>query len=115
MHYRGIVQKGERRGEKLGFPTANIPLEDVTLNGIYAARVMLDGKEYHAAAYADTRRNLLEVHLGKYSGGDLYGKDIEVEILKKIRDYAKFEDDEALRAQIQEDIYDVRDYFRSHV
>src|SRR5438105_3856660 len=113
MRYRGIVQKGERRGERLGFPTANIPLEDETLSGIYVARVTVDGTEYHAAAYADHRRHVLEVHLGKYSGSDMYGKEIDIEIVKKIRDDARFDTDDALRQQIQKDIYDVRDYFRS--
>jgi riboflavin kinase/FMN adenylyltransferase len=113
MHYRGVVQKGQRRGEELGFPTANITLTDRGVSGIYAARVTIDGEKYHAAVYADQRRQMLEAHLGKYSGGDLYGKMIEIELLKKIRDDKKFDDDAALRHQIEKDVNDVRDYFRS--
>jgi riboflavin kinase/FMN adenylyltransferase len=112
MSYRGVVQKGTRRGHELGFPTVNIALTDAGLSGIYAGRVKIGGEEYHAAVYADKRRHLLEAHLGKYSGGELYGKMIEIELVKKIREDKKFDDEEALRLQIQKDILDVRDYFR---
>lgn len=113
MVYRGVVQKGERRGKELGFPTANITLTDRGVSGIYAATVKISGEEYHAAVYADQERHVLEAHLGKYSGGDLYGKMIEIELIKKIREDKKFDDDTKLRMQIQKDINDVRDYFRS--
>ena len=117
MKYRGVVQKGARRGSALGFPTANIAF-DGEESGIYAAYVLLDGHEYHAAVYADQARKLLEAHLGKYplagqAGGDLYGKEIEIELLKKFREDAKFTDEESLKAQIQKDIKDVTSYFRS--
>ena len=112
MLYRGIVQRGERRGEKLGFPTANIPLDGET-SGIFVALARMDGKEYHAAVYADQKRKLLEAHLGKFEGGDLYGKEIEVELLKKIREDEKFEDVEILKKQIQKDVQDVVAYFKS--
>ena len=113
MRYRGVVQKGARRGEELGFPTANITLTDRGVSGIYAALVYIGGEKYHAAVYADQRRQILEAHLGKYEGGDLYGKMIEIELLKKIREDKKFDDDTALQLQIQKDILAVRDYFRS--
>ena len=112
MMYRGIVQKGTRRGESLGFPTANISLTDESVSGIYAARVWLEGHEYHAAVYADQRRKLLEAHLGKFKGGDLYGKEIKVELLKKIREDKRFDDENTLREAIAQDIQDVRDFFQ---
>ena len=112
MKYKGVVEKGKRRGTAFGFPTANIPFAGEE-SGIFAARVTLDGKEYHAAVYADLSRKLLEAHLGKYSGGDLYGREIEIELLKKIREDKEFSDEKALKAQIQKDIREVVNYFRS--
>ena len=110
QNYYGVVQKGERRGIELGFPTANIPLADET-SGIYAAIVRLEGAEYHATVYADQKRKLLEAHLAKYAGGDLYDKEIEVELLKKIRDDKEFDTEDELRAAIRADIQAVRAYF----
>ena len=115
MRYRGVVQKGAKRGSELGFPTANIALTDAGVSGIYAGRVKIGGEEYHAAVYADQRKHVLEAHLGKYSGGELYGKVMEVELVKKIREDRVFNDEMELRKQIQRDIVDVRDYFRKHV
>jgi len=113
MRYRGVVQKGTRRGHELGFPTINIALTDAGATGIYAGRVKINNEEYHAAVYADQRRHVLEAHLGKFPGGELYGKFAEIELLKKIREDKRFDSEEELRKQIQKDIYDVRDYFRS--
>ena len=101
---------GERRGTVLGFPTANIPLHDTTLSGIYIATAHVDGANRPAAVYADTRRSLLEVHVLDYSG-DLYGEEIVVTLIKQLRASAHFEDDRELRAAIAKDIADVRTHF----
>lgn len=110
MKYRGIVQKGDRRGTALGFPTANIPYQG-SESGIYAAHVTLDGVVSRAAVYADTLRKVLEAHIDKYTGGDLYGEDIEIELVKKIREGESFDDDVSLKAAIAADVRAVKDYF----
>ena len=110
--YTGIVQKGIKRGQALGFPTANISLDDHAVSGIYAARVALEGKEYSAAAFVDHERKVLEAHVLDFSG-DLYGKEITIELLQKIRDNKKFENDNALRAAIADDVARIRAYFQN--
>ena len=110
--YKGILQKGSKRGHTLGFPTANIPLDDVGASGIYVARVVFDGKEYHAAAFADQNRNILEAHILD-ADLDLYGKEITVELLKKIRDNKMFENDDDLRAAIADDVIKIRAYLKN--
>ena len=111
--YKGIVQKGKRRGTALGFPTVNIALEDAEVSGVYAAKVRIGDTEYQAAAFADPGRKLLEAHLldflaqgGSALGrsGDLYGKSVEIELFEKIRKNTRFPDDAALRAAIAEDV-----------
>lgn len=111
MEYRGIAQKGEGRGKALGFPTANIPLADKTLSGIYAARVTIRKKQYFAAVYANRERKLLEAHLLDFHG-ELYGEEIRVTLEKTIRDDARFESDDALKAAIARDVQSVREYFK---
>ena len=110
--YTGIVQKGIKRGQALGFPTANISLDDHAVSGIYAARVALEGKEDSAAAFVDHERKVLEAHVLDFSG-DLYGKEITIELLQKIRDNKKFENDNALRAAIADDVARIRAYFQN--
>ncbi|MBI5470169.1 riboflavin kinase [Candidatus Kaiserbacteria bacterium] len=113
MVYRGIVQKGERRGTALGFPTANILLEDDSLSGIYIASTKLRGDKYDSAVFIDNYRKILEAHFLDFPPEDLYGEEIEVELLEKIREHESFEDDETLRACIKEDIQAVREYFKN--
>jgi len=108
--FSGIVQKGAQRGTGLGFPTVNIPLHDDSISGIYAARVKVGEEEYEAAAYADQKRKLLEAHILDFSA-DLYGWNIRIELLKKMREQKKFSDDAKLREAIAEDIAAVRAYF----
>jgi riboflavin kinase/FMN adenylyltransferase len=111
--YRGIVQKGERRGTALGFPTANIPLEDASLNGIYIAQAKLRGREHNSAVFIDSKRKILEAHFLDFPPEDLYGEQVEVELLKKLREHESFTDDDSLKRQIRQDIQDVVAYFRS--
>ncbi|MBV9159907.1 MAG: riboflavin kinase [Candidatus Kaiserbacteria bacterium] len=112
MHvFTGIVIKGKRRGTALGYPTLNIPLppgSDVA--GIYAGHAWLGHDEYRAAIFADPARGILEVHLLDFSS-DAYGKQLDVQILKKIREAKSFDTDEALKQAIAEDIGAVRQYF----
>lgn len=109
MKYKGIVQKGGEYGRRLGFPTANIPF-DASVSGIFAAKVRFEGSEHRAAAYANPRNNVLEAHVLDFDG-DLYGKEIEIELLEKIREDRMFMDnDEALKT-ITVDVEAVRAYF----
>lgn len=108
--HRGIVQKGAGRAAALGFPTANIALGDPTVSGVYAARVAAGNKSYAAAAYADRKRKVLEAHIIEGSD-DLYGKEVLIELLLKIRDASSFDSDDALRAAIADDVKKAREYF----
>ncbi len=110
MEFTGIIEKGNGAGTRLGFPTANIPLTDASLSGIYAGVVTIDDKQYQAAIYADQRRMLLESHLLDFSG-DLYGKGIRVELQKKLREDKAFNTVESLVQQIAADIASTKKYF----
>ena len=112
MNYKGIVQKGSEYGSQLGFPTANIALEDREVSGIFAAKVRVGTIEYNAAVYADQRNKVLESHLIDFSG-DLYGKEIEVELLEKIREDRRFESEEEAKEVIVTDVKAIGDYFNS--
>ncbi|MFZ1987605.1 MAG: riboflavin kinase [Minisyncoccia bacterium] len=111
MEFKGIVGRGKGEGTKNGFPSANIVLADASLSGIYAGIVVVEGKEYQAAVYADQSRGLLESHLLDFSG-DLYGKEIEVSLKKKLRDPIVFSSVKSLQKTIAEDITTTRLYFK---
>jgi riboflavin kinase/FMN adenylyltransferase len=109
MRYKGIVQKGEEQGGALGFPTINIPLGGEHPGGIFVATVFVEGKEYIAAAYVNNSRHILEAHILDFSD-DVYGKEVEIDLLEKIRDDKKFADEASLKEAIAEDIAKVREY-----
>lgn len=108
----GTVVEGDRRGRAIGFPTANIVLEPGAepREGIYAARVRLDGRgrALPGAAYVGTRptfatdRKFLEVHLLGFEGG-LYGRDLMVELVGFLRPDQAFDGVGALVRQMRED------------
>lgn len=112
----GKVVPGQKMGQKLGFPTANIDAAGLQLppDGVYAARVRIGDKVFNGIANLGIRptvshhsRRVLEVHLFDFKG-DLYGMDVEVEFLKFVRGERKFDSVEELRAQIGRDIAAVR-------
>jgi riboflavin kinase / FMN adenylyltransferase len=107
---RGTVERGAGRGTGLGFPTLNLPLaegQDIG-HGIYAVRVEHRGRRYHAAGYVGPRptfgagKPVLEAFLLDFSG-DLYGEEVEVEFIAKIRGDAAFASPGALAVKMQED------------
>ena len=113
---RGRVVAGQRLGRELGYPTANLRLERrrVPLGGIFAVRVRGIGETLRdGVASLGTRPTvggvepLLETHVFDFEG-DLYGRELEVEFVQKIRDEARFDGLEALVAQMNLDARDAR-------
>ena len=106
----GMVIGGARRGTVLGFPTANIALPAATAlaHGIYAVRVLVDGKTHPAAAYLGTRPTfddgapVLEVFLLDFDD-NLYGRQIAVDFIDHIRGDRRFDSIDDLKAQMQHD------------
>ncbi len=124
-HYqlRGTVTGGRNRGGRLlGFPTANIALQDELCpkTGVYAVTVDIpDGKRIGVAniGYSptfDDHQFTVEVHILDYSG-DLYGKQIRVNFIRRIRDEQKFNSIEALSGQINQDILDARNLLSEYI
>lgn len=110
----GRVQDGDRRGRTIGFPTANLTIDDLLEPrlGVYAVRVRIeDGPHkgrHDGVANIGIRPTvgaehvLFEIHLLDFSG-DLYGRHLHAEIVEFIRPERKFDGLDALKAQIAED------------
>ena len=110
---QGTVIRGRQLGRKLGYPTANMPLavSPSPLNGIFAVRARCLGGDSgwrDGVANLGTRPAvggegfLVEVHLFDFDG-DLYGRHMEVEYVKKLRNEEHFEDIDDLVKQMRED------------
>ena len=108
----GKVVPGDRRGRRLGFPTANLGRvrELLPANGVYAVRAIVSGSEYRGVANVGIRptfgggRPLLEVHLAGYQGPEFYGARMEVLFLDRIRDERRFDGEADLKRQIALDL-----------
>ena len=108
---------GLRRGRTLGVPTANLEVEAGTIfpgRGVYAARALVDGHWYRAAVnvghnptFHSRNEEAVVVHIEAFLldfEDDIYGHEIRVDFLHKIRDEARFDDVPSLVAQMQDDI-----------
>ncbi|MFN8025210.1 MAG: bifunctional riboflavin kinase/FAD synthetase [Acidimicrobiia bacterium] len=116
---RGTVQQGDQRGRELGFPTANVAVPArcmLPADGIYAGVfVGEDGVERVTAIslgrrptfYAHQDASLLEAHVLDFSG-DLYGQDVAVRFVERLRGEIKFDSVDALVAQMARDVADTR-------
>lgn len=113
---RGSVERGAARGATIGFPTANLAGIDTLLPapGVYAGRAWVGGECWSAAIHLgpiptfQVEQTVLEVHLLDFQG-DLYGQQLEVELLDRVRGVEKFAGIEPLRDQLQRDIARVRE------
>lgn len=118
MKISGTVKYGKNRGKALGFPTANVVLDKNVEQGIYISIVQLDDKTYKALTFIgaaetfDEKEFKAEVYILDFNE-DIYGKEINVELLKKIRDVKKFSSPEELKEKMKEDEKTAREYFES--
>ena len=106
----GVVENGTAFARGTGFPTANIPFEQADISGTYAGRVLVDDTFYQSAVYANQERRLLEAHLLDFTG-DLYGKEIAVQLLEKIAPTEKFRDLKDRMTFIEWAVTEVKKYF----
>jgi riboflavin kinase/FMN adenylyltransferase len=108
----GTVVHGDKRGQKIGFPTANLTPVDarkiIPKDGVYAVKAHLEGEQWKGMMNIGSRPTFegvepaLEVHLFNFDQ-TIYGKTIEVRFVKRIRDEMKFDGVDALVAQLKKD------------
>jgi len=121
---KGMVRPERRIGSRLGFPTANVRLGEhcaVPATGVYAVYATFAGQRHPAAANLGYRPTFqdeqpatvpaqpaLEVHVLDFEG-ELYGLEMAIEFVERLRDERRFANLEALQAQIRKDIARARD------
>lgn len=108
MKISGIVTEGKQHGRKIGFPTANIEINEKIDFGIYKGITTFDNQSFLSAIYiGEYRPNILETHLIGFAD-DIYKKNIEVEIKEKIRDDIRGLSEEELKKMITSDIEKIK-------
>ncbi|MFT4264675.1 MAG: riboflavin kinase [Nocardioides sp.] len=113
----GPVEHGDQRGRELGFPTANLTLEDHGAgDGVWVGTVVLEDGSIYAATVSVGRRvtfygrdgiRLLEAYLHDFDG-DLYGQNIRVWLHSRLRLQRRFPDVDSLIEQMHQDVADTR-------
>jgi riboflavin kinase/FMN adenylyltransferase len=109
----GVVIEGQKLGRKLGFPTANIKVSDthklIPANGVYATRVIIDGEIYNGMMNIGTRPSValrgektIEVNIFDFDAS-IYGKEITLSLVSRIRDEKKFDQISDLQKQLEID------------
>ncbi|MEQ1760845.1 MAG: bifunctional riboflavin kinase/FAD synthetase [Vicinamibacterales bacterium] len=107
----GVVVEGRRRGRELGFPTANLKTENELIppHGVYATTLTI-GRDVRASitniglrpTFGDAMDTTIETHVLGHTE-DLYGQRVRLGFVQRLRDERRFEDVDALRAQIEAD------------
>ena len=113
----GAVEPGDARGRQLGFPTANLNPGNEVLppNGVYAARALVGQEPFTGVVNigirptfeSHDRHSIVELHIFDLAR-DLYGHEVEVSFIQKLRDERKFDSADALKRQIGADIAQAR-------
>ncbi len=108
----GTVIEGNKIGRKIGYPTANIDVDDkfklIAAGGVYACKAGIDDKIYPGMGNIGTRPTVginglvTEVHVFDFDR-DIYGQEIIIYFIDRIRDEQKFADLDALKAQLTRD------------
>lgn len=113
FYLQGLVVKGEGRGRKIGFPTANIQLDPMRIlpqRGVYISQTDYKGMQYQSVTnigynptFNDGQQTHVETHIIDFDSL-IYGEDLKVSFIKKLRDEKKFETVNDLIKQIGLDV-----------
>ncbi|MCC7355270.1 MAG: bifunctional riboflavin kinase/FAD synthetase [Anaerolineae bacterium] len=113
----GRVEKGEQRGQGLGYPTANLsvlPGRVIPAYGIYAAWAEVEGRRWMAAVsigvrptFGEDNRRTVEAYLLDFQG-DLYGQEVALEFVARLRDELRFDTVADLISQMERDVAQTR-------
>jgi riboflavin kinase/FMN adenylyltransferase len=115
----GKVIDGEKIGRKIGYPTANLELDNnfaILKPGVYITKTLLDGEFYYSVTNVGFNPTLkqsefsVETYILDFDQS-IYGKHIRVDFYKKIRDELKFKDVEELKEYIRWDVYNTKKFF----
>ena len=108
----GIVSKGKQLGRTIGYPTANIKIDEdyklIPQNGVYIVQSNIDGITYYGMMNIGNRPTVdgttqtIEIHFFNFNK-DIYNKKITVSLLKRMRSEQKFESVDALKKQLDND------------
>lgn len=119
----GMVVHGAKRGNKIGYPTANIQPDNthkvIPKIGVYAVWVRFEGNYYKGMMNIGNRPTFnesslqLEVHILDFDD-DLYGKEVQIQFVKRIRDETSFKGVDALKKQLAADEQRVREILSNH-
>ncbi|SET40320.1 riboflavin kinase / FMN adenylyltransferase [Salinibacillus kushneri] len=120
-HLRGTVIQGDKRGRTLGFPTTNIELSDdyyLPKAGVYAVKITVSEVIYDGMAnigYKPTfneneGKPSIEVYIFDFSG-NIYGKEVVIDLFHYIRGEQKFSSIEELKSQLHNDEERIRHFF----
>ena len=108
----GTIVEGRQRGREIGFPTANLQSanELIPPYGVYATTLTVDGTVHAAVTsigvnptFGDGGTRTIETHVLRYEGAELYGRQVQLDFMQRLRDERRFGDVDALRAQIEAD------------
>lgn len=113
---KGKVIKGNQRGRNLGFPTANIKFSQNIVEGIYISKVKINKDTFNAITFIGAAKTFNDVDINAESyildfNCDIYGIEIEISLLKKIRDNKKFNSEKELIEIMNKDLEKAREYF----
>ena len=119
----GTVVHGDKRGKSIGYPTANIQPENekkiTPKRGVYAVWVRVDGKYFGGMMNIGERptfegtSHTIEVHIFDFDQ-DIYGKEVQLQFVERIRDEKKFSGAEELIARLRDDENQVRKILNKH-
>lgn len=120
----GIILRGEGLGKRIGFPTANVHVESLRKifprHGVYISRMKCQKEIFHGVVNVGVKPTVtegkevsIEMFLLDFDR-DIYGANVEVEFLSRLRNEVNFDSIDALIGQIHADANAARDYFGAH-